>query len=95
MKSPETIKQIIDLHNYLINLKQNQDDISSIYIVYKLKDGSVIKRKYKIDYTVKEEEYLNKISEDKDFKIIEYDILRIEPEHIKDVQFFIKTKYLN
>jgi hypothetical protein len=85
IRNPNTIAQIIDLQNYLIGLKQIPYDTNSTFIVYKLKDGSIVKRKYMTDYTIKEEEYLKQISKDKDFKTIEYDILRIQPEHIKDV----------
>lgn len=85
IKNPDTIAKIIDLQNYLIGLKQIPYDVNSTFIVYKLKDGSIVKRKYLTDYTIKEEEYLKQISKDKDFKTIEYDILRIQPEHIKDV----------
>ncbi|MCX7694790.1 MAG: ABC transporter permease [Caloramator sp.] len=92
IKSPDTIGQIIDLQNYLIGLDQIAYDVNSTFIVYKLKDGSLIKRRYKTDYTVKEEEYLNRISKDRDFKSIEYDILRIQLEHIKDVLVIYKNQ---
>ncbi|WP_027308479.1 ABC transporter permease [Caloramator sp. ALD01] len=92
IRNPNTIAQIIELQNYLIGLKQIPYEVNSTFIVYKLKDGSIVKRKYLTDYTIKEEEYLKQISKDKDFKTIEYDILRIKPEHIKDVVVIYKNK---
>lgn len=96
IKNKDTIAKIIELQEYMILKEQAQIYGREIAIIYKLKNGKMIKRIYHELYPDKKvKEYIEEISKDMDYKKFEYEFLALDYENVIKIDVYFGADRVN
>lgn len=86
IKNQDTINKVILLHQHMIEQSKENQYGPFLSIVYELKNGKKVKRLYtRMSRKNEISKYLSEIAKDEDYKKVEFDILKINYNHIEDI----------